>query len=360
MPQVERLLEELSNVYGPSGFESRVRAIMQRELAPLVDELTIDGLGSLIARRRGTADEPRVMLAAHMDEVGALVKYVTPEGFVKFQTLGGWLDHALLNQRFVILTRKGDVLGVTGLKSPHVIPADDRGKVPKPAQMFIDVGATSREDAEERLGILPGDPIAPDSAFAVLNGGKTYVGKAWDDRVGLGVMVEVMRKLKEQPPPNQVYAVSTVQEEVGLRGAHTSSYRVTPTVGITLESGVAADYPGITQEEAQERLGDGPGIFLHDSSMLPNIRLRDFCIDTAKEIGIPVQFEVLSGYGEDGAEMQRTHGGAPVLTITVPTRYLHNHNSIIHRDDFDRTVELVTGIVRRLDAAAVERIGSFA
>ena len=359
MPRIERLLDELTNAYGPSGFEGPVRAIMRAQLAPLSDHLETDGLGSLIARLRGNSDTPRVMLAAHMDEVGALVKYVDKDGFVKFQTIGGWLDQGLINQRFVILTRGGAVCGVTGLKTPHVMQADERTRLVKWQQMFIDVGAADRADAVERLGILPGDPIVPDSVFVALNGGKTYLGKAWDDRVGLAVMVEVMRRLHDSPGPGTVYAVSTVQEEVGLRGAHTSSHRVAPDVGVNLESGVAADYPGITQEEAQERLGAGPAIFLHDSSMLPNLRLRDLCLDVARDRGIPVQMEVLSGYGEDGAEIQRAYSGAPAITITVPTRYLHNHNGMIHRDDFDQAVDLVEAVVRRLDAATVERMRSF-
>jgi endoglucanase len=237
--------------------------------------------------------------------------------------------------------------------------ADERTRLVKWQQMFIDVGASDQADAVDRLGILPGDPIVPDSVFVALNGGKTYLGKAWDDRVGLAVMIEVMRRLHDSPGPGTVFAVSTVQEEVGLRGAHTSSHRVAPDVGVNLESGVAADYPGITQEEAQERLGAGPAIFLHDSSMLPNLRLRDLCLDVARDQGIPVQMEVLSGYGEDGAEMQRAYSGAPAITITVPTRYLHNHNGMIHRDDFDRAVDLVEAVVRRLDAETVERIRSF-
>jgi endoglucanase len=294
-----------------------------------------------------------------MDEVGLMVKYITPEGHIKFQPLGGWLDQALINQRWVVLTRKGAAYGITGLKTVHVMAPEERTQLFKRDQMFIDVGATSRQDAEERLGIRPGDPIAPDSRFTVLSGGDLYLAKAFDDRVGLAVMVEVMRSLKSSPPPNTAYAVSTAQEEVGVRGAHTSSYRIEPDVGINIEAGVAGDYPGISQDEAQERVGEGPAIFLHDSSMLPNLKLRDLCVDIAEEKGIPIQFTVLSGYGEDGSEMQRAHGGAPAINIAVPTRYLHSHNGIISRRDFDRTVALVAEVVRQLDEATVLRLKSF-
>jgi endoglucanase len=288
-----------------------------------------------------------------------MVKYVTPEGYIKFQALGGWLDQALVDQRWVVLTRQGPLPGVTGVKTVHVMTPEARNQAFKREQMFLDVGAASKEDAEERLGIRPGDPIAPESRFTPLAGGRLYLAKAWDDRVGLAVMVEVFRALHQNRPPNTLYAVATVQEEVGLRGAHTSTYRVEPDIGINVEAGVAGDYPGITADEAQERLGQGPAIFLHDTSMLPNLKLRDLFIDVARERGIPVQFTVLSGYGQDGSEMQRARGGTPSINIAVPTRYLHSHNGVISREDFDRTVALVAGVVQRLEASTVQRLKRF-
>jgi endoglucanase len=358
--RVERLLAELSEAYGPIGFEGPVRAIMRRELTPYAARFETDGLGSLIAVAPASdAAAPRLMLAAHMDELSLLVKHITPEGFVKFLPVGGWLDLALVNQRFVILTRKGPVTGVCALKTPHIMSSEERSRIPRRDNLFIDVGATSRQDAEERLGIRPGDPVAPQSRFEKLKGGNLYLGKAWDDRAGLAVIVEVMRRLKQTPAPCSVYAVATVQEEVGVRGAKTASYLAKPDIGINLEGGVAADHPGITADEAQERIGGGPGMFLHDSFMLPNVKLRDFILDTAKAKGIPVQFEILSGYGEDGAEMQRAYGGAPSINLTVPTRYMHNHNGIISRADFDRTVDLVTEVIRRMDPATVKQLKAF-
>jgi endoglucanase len=172
----------------------------------------------------------------------------------------------------------------------------------------------------------------------------------------VAVIVEVMRRLKQAPAPCSVYAVATVQEEVEVRGAKTASYMVKPDIGINLEGGVAADHPGITADEAQERIEGGPGIFLHDSFMFPNAKLRDFILDTAKARGIRVQFEIVSGYGEDGAEMQRAYGGAPSINLTVLTRYMHKHNGIISRADFDRTVELVTEVIHRMDSATVKQL----
>ncbi len=362
MASREELLRDLTDAFGPTGFEGPVRAIIRRELDPIVDDIRTDGIGSLIARVRGAAGSPRVMITAHMDEVGLMVRHVTPEGYVKFQTLGGWLDQALINQRWVIHTRNGPVNGVTGIKTVHVMQPDDRTKVFKKEAMFVDVGATDKDDAESRLGIMPGDPIAPDSPFTPLNGGDLYLGKAWDDRVGLAVMIEAIRALREsdgEPFPGTLFGVATVQEEVGLRGAQTSSYQVEPDVGLNLESGVAGDYPGTNADEAQEKIGGGPAIFLHDSSMLPNLRLRDLAVEAAREVDVPVQFNVLSGYGEDGAEIQRSRSGAPAINIAVPTRYLHSHNGVISRRDFDHAVQLVTAIVRRLDAETAERLRTF-
>lgn len=359
MDKVELLLEELTNAHGPSGYEGPVRAIMRKELDPICDAIETDGIGSLIGTFGMKTDVPKVMMAAHMDEVGLMVKFITADGYVKFQPLGGWLDQALINQQWTIMTQNGPVHGISGIKTPHVMSPDSRNQIFKREQIFIDVGATSKSDAEERLKIRPGDPIAPDSKFAYLNSGSMYVGKAWDDRVGLAIMIEVIKKMDKASLPNKLYIVSTVQEEVGLRGAHTSSHKIKPDIGINLESGVAGDYPGITEDESQEKVGAGPAIFLHDSSMLPNLKLRDLVVEIAKDNDIPIQFDVLNGYGEDGAEIQRSHDGVPAINIAVPTRYLHSHYGVISRQDFDNTVNLVCALLNRLDSKTVTTLKEF-
>lgn len=357
---LQALLEELSNAPGPTGFEGPVRTIVRRELDPIADSVETDGLGSLIARFNGAHEEPRVMLAAHMDELGLLVRRITDEGYLKFQTLGGWLDQSLINQRWIVLTHNGPVPGVTGIKTVHVIPPESRNQLFKRDEIFIDVGAVSRDDAEQRLSIRPGDAVVPDSSFVALAGGDRLLGKAWDDRVGIAVMILGLQRLfVSGQHPNTVFGVATVQEEVGLRGAETSSHHVNPDIAINLESGVAGDYPGITADEAQERLGEGPTIFLHDSSMLPNTKLRDFVLSVAAEIDVPVQFNVLSGYGQDGSAMQRSGTGAPVINIAVPTRYLHSHNGIIARSDVEQAVQLLVRVLEGLSASTVADISAF-
>ena len=359
MKEIASLLIRLSNAHGPSGFEGPVRELMKQEFGRFDIELITDGIGSLIAGNNNVRDIPNIMLSAHMDEVGLMVKYITDDGFIKFQTLGGWLDQALIGQKWTILTNKGAIYGITGIKTPHVISSEEKKQLFKRESMFIDVGAYDKDDAERRLGIRPGDPIAPHTLAENLNNGQTMVGKAWDDRVGLAVMVGVMEKLQNQALPCNVLAVSTVQEEVGLRGAQTSSNVIFPDICINLESGVAGDYPGISKDQAQEILGKGPSIFLHDSSMIPNAKLKNFVVDIAKQSNIPLQFNILEGYGQDGAQIQRSRTGVPTINISVPTRYLHSHNSMINLDDVHKTIELVTKLIQQLDQTTIEEISHF-
>ena len=311
----DKLLEELTNAHGPSGFEGPVREIVQREMKPLADRIEVDGLGSVIGIIEVSEDAPKIMIAAHMDEVGMMVKRITDDGYLKYQVLGGVLPQAIINQRFQVLTNKGYITAVSGLKSIHAIPRSDRELKFSHNEIFLDVGASSREDAEQRLGIALGDPIAPDTEFEILNGGSRYLAKAWDDRLGLAVMIEVMKRLQRKRPTANVYFAATTQEEIGLRGARTSSYLINPDIGISLEAGVAADYPGISQDEAQEVLGKGPGLFLFDASMIPNDKLKQAVIDLATKNNIPLQFNLQPGYGEDGAEMQKAFTGHQISTV---------------------------------------------
>jgi putative aminopeptidase FrvX len=356
---VARLLQELSNAPAPSGFEGPVRAILTRELRAAGLDVSTDGLGSVMAVLAGSSATPRIMLAAHMDEVGAVVRYITPEGMVKFQLLGGWLDQALPDQRWTILTAKGPLMALSGLRSVHITPAAERERVTPRDDIYLDVGARNKEEAEA-LGIRPGDPIAPASSFAAVAGGR-YIGKAMDDRAGCVMLLETLRRLKDEgiKMPNTIYFVGTVQEEVGLRGAHTAVAAVKPDLGISLEAGIAADHPGGRPEWAQERLGAGPVIYLADAAMLVNLKLRDFIMRVAEENNIPVQTEVTTGGAEDSAELQRFEAGRPAVNFAVATRYLHSHNSMIERGDLDRAVDLLVKVLPRLDANTVAEISRF-
>ncbi|QXQ05325.1 M42 family metallopeptidase [Sphingosinicellaceae bacterium] len=352
-----RLLGELADAPGTSGFEEAVRAIMVRELKPLSDDLRYDGVGSVIARHGSSG--PKVMLDAHMDELGGVVRRVTPTGFLSMQMLGGWLDQALPDQRWVIIGSKGPVKAVTGIRDIHVVPADERTKVFPRDSLYLDVGARNAADVAA-LGIGPGDPVVPDAPFEVLAGGKRYLGKAWDDRVGCAVVIEALRRLRASGHPNQLFVAATVQEEVGLRGARTAADLIKPDIGIAIEGGITGDSPGRSPEETQAVLGDGPGIFLYDSSTLPNRRFVALVRDTAGKSGIPLQLDLVQGYGDDSAAIQATMGGVPTVNLVVPARYTHAHNGVIDRADFDRMVDLVVALVARLDASTVARLRDFA
>ena len=352
----ERLLAELADAPGPSGYEEAVRKIMVRELTPLAGKVAYDGVGSVIAQQGSTG--PRIMLDAHMDELGGMVRRVTPKGFLSMQMLGGWLDQALPDQRWIIIGRKGPVHAVTGIRDIHVVPADERTKVFPRDSLYLDVGARTAAEVEA-LGIGPGDPVVPDSPFVALPGGR-YLGKAWDDRVGCAVVIEALRRLRATGHPNQLFVAATVQEEVGLRGARTAADLVKPDIGIAIEGGITGDSPGRNPEETQAVLGGGPGLFLYDSSTLPNRRFVAMVGDVAAAKGIPLQKDLVQGYGDDSAAIQATAGGVPTINLVVPARYTHAHNGIIDRTDFDRTVDLVVALIQRLDASTVARLRSFA
>ncbi len=350
------LLRELANAPGPSGFEEDVRRIVVREVKPIADKVTFDGLGSVIAQQ-GTSG-PRIMLDAHMDELGGVIRRVTDTGFLSMQMLGGWLDQALPDQRWIIIGRNGPVTAVTGIRDVHVVPADERTKVFPRDSLYLDVGARTPAEVAA-LGIGAGDPVVPDAPFAVLAGGNRYLGKAWDDRVGIAVVIEAMRQLRAQGHPNQLFVAATVQEEVGLRGARTAADLIKPDIGIAIEGGITGDSPGRSPEETQAVLGKGPGIFLYDTSAIPSVKMVRLVADTADAIGVPLQRDLVQGYGDDSAAIQATAGGVPTVNLVVPARYTHAHNGIIDRSDFDQMVKLVVALVRRLDAGEVARIRDF-
>ena len=342
------LLKELTETPGVSGYEAPIRSVIRKYLEPY-GELTQDKIGSVICRKAGTSDKPRIMLAGHMDEIGFMVKQITPEGFIKFIPLGGWFDQVLLGQRVIIQTGKGDVVGVIGAKPPHLLPAEEREKVVKRKDMYIDIGALSKEDVEA-AGVLLGDPIIPRADFIELAGGKTYLSKAFDDRVGVALAVSALKELRGKDHPNTVFAVATVMEEVGLRGATTSVRAVDPDVAIILESDIAGDVPGIKPEESSIKLGKGPTVVLFDVRMIPNIRFRDLVLDTAKQIGVPVQLSAIEGGATDGGVIHLHGTGVPTIVLGVAARHIHSHSSIIHRDDYDNAVKLLTALIQRLDA----------
>jgi len=351
MDQTEKLLKEITEVGGVPGYEADVRAIMRQYLED-VATIEQDKMGSFIGKHVGSDERPRVMLAGHMDEIGFMVKLITKEGFVKFLPLGGWWDQVLLGHRVVIKTSKGDVVGVLGAKPPHMLEAEERKKVLEKKDMYIDVGARSEEEVHE-MGVRPGDPIIPASDFTYMANPDCYLSKAFDNRVGCALALQAVRQLAEEGHPNTAYAVGTVQEEVGLRGAKTSAFAINPDVGIVLEVDIAGDVPGIKAEESTVKMGGGPSMLVYDRSMIPNLKLRDMVIAVAKELEIPLQFSAMSGGATDGGAIHIHNEGVPTVVIGVPTRHIHSHNAIICREDYDQALALVVALIRKLDAETV-------
>ncbi|MGI8770584.1 MAG: M42 family metallopeptidase [Acidobacteriaceae bacterium] len=354
------LLEKLSNAPGPPGAEEPVRAIMVQEMKPLATSIRYDGMGSVIAQQGSSG--PRIMIDAHMDELGGMVRRITPNGFLTMQMLGGWLDQALVDQRWIILGSKGPVHAVTGIRDIHVVPLEERSKVFPRDSLFLDIGAKDAT-AAEALGVAPGDPVVPDSPFLVMNGSGNYLGKAWDDRIGCAVILEAMRRTApsgaKSSHPNQLFYTATTQEEIGLRGAKTAAEAVKPDIGIALEGGITGDVYAGHPEETQGKLGAGPGLFLYDSSTLPNRKLVALVQRTAKAQNIPLQLDLVQGYGDDSAAMQESNGGTPTVNLVVPVRYTHAHNGIVNRGDFDQMVDLLVALLNQLDASTVRQLRDF-
>jgi len=350
------LLRELTEAFGPSGFEGEPAAILARELGRN-GELSRDGLGSVVCRMAGSSERPRIMVSAHMDEVGFMVKEITPDGYVRFLPIGGWWPQVLLGQRVVVRTRLGDFPGVIGSKPPHELTEDERRKLPDIDQMFIDLGCREGFDVSEKLGVRPGDPIVPAAPFTAM-ADDLFMAKAWDDRGGCAMLVEIARLVRGRRHPNTLFLVGTVQEEVGLRGAKTAAEVVRPDVALALDVSLSYEHPDRIRKNVNERLGNGAAILVHDRSMIPNTRLRDFVIDLAERLGIRFHLTTVRG-GYDTGAVHLHRSGVPALAVGWPTRYIHAHSGIAAASDYDEVVKLVAAVVENLDEAATSKLALF-
>ncbi|WP_046226644.1 M42 family metallopeptidase [Paenibacillus dauci] len=348
MDEMTQMMKELTETDGVSGFERSVRDKMAGYLEPLSDEILKDRLGSIVGKKTGNEGGPKVLIAGHLDEIGFLVTGITSKGFLKFQQLGGWWPHSVMSQRVKVKTRKGDYIGIVGSKPPHILEAAEREKVVPLKNMYIDIGARDAEDAKV-MGVRPGDWIVPVSEFTTMRDDELWVGKALDNRAGCALAVEVMKRLQEQQHPNVLYAGATVQEEVGLRGATTISNLVEPDIAFALDVGVASDMPGQESQPSQTSVGEGPLMLLFDASMIPHNGLRDLVMDTAEELNIPLQVDAIPGGGTDGGKFHISGKGCPTLSFGFPTRYIHTHNAIMAKKDFDQAATLLTAVIQKLD-----------
>lgn len=346
------ILKEMSMLNGVPGNEKQVRNYMKEKMDGLAD-IEYDNLGSIIGKKVGNENGPRVMVAGHMDEVGFLVTKITDEGYVKFTPAGGWWGQVMLAQQLDITTSTGEIVrGVIGAKAPHILTAEERSKPVDMKTMFLDIGVTDKEEAE-KLGIMPGDMITPYIEYKELSNKKYLLGKAWDNRVGCAAVIDVLNNLQDKAHDNVYYGVGTVQEEVGLRGAKTASHKINPDIGIALDTTIAYDFPGGSKETV---LGNGVGIMFKDGSMVGHKGLRDHVLQLCDKHDIKYQLTYLERGGTDGGAMHLAWDGAPSIALCLPVRYLHSHTSIVHKDDYDAMVELVTVLVQSLDKETVHKI----
>ncbi|WP_446935775.1 M42 family metallopeptidase [Lysinibacillus fusiformis] len=351
-----QMFKDLTDANGIAGNERAPREVMKKYIAPYADTVETDNLGSVIAKKVGDENGPKIVVAGHLDEVGFMVTQIDDKGFIKFQTVGGWWSQVMLAQRVTITTRKGDeVIGVIGSKPPHILPADVRNKVVDIKDMFIDIGAASKDEALE-WGVRPGDMVTPYFEFNVMKNEKYLLAKAWDNRIGCAIAIDVMKALQNEKHPNILYSVGNVQEEVGLRGAKTATHKIQPDIGFAVDVGVAGDTPGVTAKESTSKMGAGPQIVVYDASMVSHRGLREFVLDVADENNIPYQFEAMAGGGTDAGSIHVTANGVPALSIGIATRYIHSHAGILHRDDYDNAVKLMVEVIKKLDRDAVNKI----
>ncbi len=348
-----KMIEQLSNIYGVPGDEGEVaRAMID---ATPYDELKRDGLGSVIMEIKGSSNKPRVAVVGHMDEVGFIVESVEDSGLIRFIPLGGWVACSVPGHEVAVKTRTGEIVrGVVGAVAPHSV--EDKSKAVPLDEMFIDIGACNKGEVSRVFGVHPGDTIIPVAEFRYVEETGRCFGKAFDDRLGCCLAIETARALHGKKHPNTLAVVGSVQEEVGTRGAQTSSYVVEADVAIILEGAPADDIPGGTVSSKNSALGEGVQVRLFDPTAIVHRGLSKFVLDVVENIGVKHQVAVRKRGGTDARQYQLSNGGTPSIVLSVPVRYPHSHVGVFDVADYDTALELTTALCTRLDEKAMETI----
>jgi len=334
---VKELLRKLSDAHGVSGCEGSIRDIIRAEVAGSVDEIREDSMGNLIAVKRG--DGFSIMLAAHMDEIGLMVQYIDEKGFIRVVPIGGWFGPVLYTQRVILHGKNGPVTGVLGAKPPHMLKEEERKKEIKIEDMFVDVGAASEEEVKS-LGIEIGTPITIDREFADLAGNRV-TGKALDNRVGVAMLIRALQRMES---PHTVYAVFTVQEEVGLKGAKVSAYSLNPDCAIATDVTIPGDHPGIEKKDASVEMGRGPVVSIVNASgrgLISDPRMVAWLRETAERKKIPCQVEVGTGGNTDATIIHLERGGIPSVPLSIAARYIHSPVEVVDIGDIEAAINLL-------------------
>lgn len=327
------MLKTLAEIPGPSGREDPVRSVVVELLKPYVDSLWVDTWGNVIGVKKGV-EEGRLMIAAHMDEIGLFVSHIEDDGFLRVVPIGGIIERSLLYQRVVLKTRNGGLVrGVVGLKPPHVAKPEELQKVPELRELFVDIGASSKEEVE-KLGVRVGDVLVFDREVVELAGTRV-TGKAFDDRVGVVAMIKAASMIEK--PRVDVYFVATVQEEVGLKGARTSAFAISPDAAVAVDVTIASDVPGVAKSEWYTRLGKGPALKIADgrsaSGLIAHPKLFEFLVSLAEKHKIPYQVEVIPGGTTDASIIALNKEGVPAGTVSIPSRYIHSPVEVVDLND---------------------------
>ncbi len=352
------LLARCSNTHGVSGFESEVRQIIRDELSPSC-QLKGYPSGNLIATLDSTQEKPHVMISAHMDEIGFMVQSVTPDGYLLIVPLGGWWNHTLPSQRMIVQAADGSKhLGVVGSKPPHLLPEAQRSQVLSNESLCIDIGASSASEVAE-LHIMAGCVVAPDATLTPLTIPHRWMGKAFDNRIGVYTLIEVMKQIAEENAngaaaiPCRLSAAATVQEELGTRGARALATEQLPDVMIVLEGPPADDTMGMPGQGRTGELGKGVQVRLYDPTHVTHPALAQLVRDIAAQENIPVQWAVRRTGGTDAAASYSNWQGIPSIVLGVPVRYIHSHQGILDERDVIAMQQLTCALIRALDAQKV-------
>ncbi|MDE6195419.1 MAG: M42 family metallopeptidase [Erysipelotrichaceae bacterium] len=347
------MLAEFSQAHGISGNEKEVSRVMKKWMTPYADEIFYDNLGSIIGLQKGHEDGIKLMIAGHMDEVGFLVREIDANGFIRMLPVGGWWGHVLPSQTLVVTTNDGKrYQGVVGSSAPHGLSKEVKEKVIAPMDLFLDLGVDNAQEVYD-LGVRIGDMITPDTKFTVMNNPNYLMGKAWDDRLCAAMVVDVMRLLKEEDHHCHIYGVGTVQEEVGLRGARTTTHLIHPDIAIALDVTTSMDTPS---DQGSNGLGKGVVLSVMDAGIIANKNFLKEMEQICEDLGLDINYDMMTVGGTDADNIHKTYDGVVCMTLSIPTRYMHSHRLIIHRKDYWQTVQLMAEFARRLTPQLLQKL----
>lgn len=350
----EKLLKDISEVEGVSGFEKNATRLVKSYFEDSCDEIMYDNLGSIIGKKVGNPDGIKVLVTGHVDEVGFMVKSIEENGYLRVHPLGGWWPHVILAQNVTIITRENKkIIGVFGAEPPHGMPAEMRNKVKSMTDLYVDLGVNNKKEVLD-LGVQVGDPIIPLTHFRRMNNPKFLYGKAWDDRIAVAAIIEALHNVKDIKTPNIIFGAGTVQEEVGLRGAKTVASLVHPDVALAVDVTMSYDLPSIKDGEA--KLGTGVALSMYDGSVIAHSGLFKYMEDLCKKHHISFTYDGLTAGGTDSGELHKAYDGVVNMTLSIPCRYFHSHSSIVHEDDYAATVKLLTEFFKDIDLEKLNAI----